>query len=170
VIKLAHVTVKYPNSQPFRDLTLELDSGATAVVGPSGSGKSTLLRMVAGTQSPTTGTELIDGVPVAQVSGRHAGDRRVSMIHQDYRLVPSRKVCGGRARSHVRCGNRARIPRGRFGTGIVASCGQGVGFHDLGNLGGPARRVCRAESRAFSHHGSDVESAYLEGVSADVEL
>ncbi|CUR56402.1 putative ABC transporter, ATP-binding protein [metagenome] len=58
-----------------------------AVVGPSGSGKSTLLRVLAGLQRPTSGTVQIDGEPIARPSWRSAGDPRVTLIHQDYRLV-----------------------------------------------------------------------------------
>lgn len=88
VITLDDVTVKYSDSQPIIGLTLEMAAGTTAIVGPSGSGKSTLLRLMSGTQRPTLGRVLIDDVPVANASWRRAGDRRVAMIRQDYRLIP----------------------------------------------------------------------------------
>jgi ABC-type lipoprotein export system ATPase subunit len=88
VITLERLTVEYPEVTPIDDVTLTLEPGTTAVMGPSGSGKSTLLRLIGGMQAPTKGTVSIEGTAVSAASWRSAGDPRVSVIHQDYRLVP----------------------------------------------------------------------------------
>ncbi len=88
VIQLTHVTVRYGRTAPLNDVSLLFRSGTTAVMGPSGSGKSTLLRVIAGMQRPSDGSVEIDGSPVVVASWRSASDDRVSLIHQDYRLVP----------------------------------------------------------------------------------
>lgn len=88
MITLAGVTVEYPGSKPLEAVNLDIGRGSSAVMGPSGSGKSTLLRLIAGLQEPHCGAITIDGSPVACATWRTASDTRVSMIHQDYRLVP----------------------------------------------------------------------------------
>jgi len=88
VIVLDRVTVCYADAVPLNDVSLVLGPGTNAIMGPSGSGKSTLLRVVAGLQTPTGGQVAIDGTSVTTASWRTASDRRVSLIHQDYRLVP----------------------------------------------------------------------------------
>lgn len=87
-IDLEEVSVRYQDSSPLRDLSVTFRSGAIGITGPSGSGKSTLLRVISGLQEPTTGGVRIDQEPVKTPSWRSAGDLRVAMIHQDYRLVP----------------------------------------------------------------------------------
>jgi ATPase subunit of ABC transporter with duplicated ATPase domains len=66
----------------FRDLTLGVHRGVTAVVGPNGSGKSTLLRLLDGSLAPTTGTVHRAG-PVAcldQRPERTPGGRVVDLL------------------------------------------------------------------------------------------
>ncbi len=88
MITLENVTVEYPDVTPLDEVSLTLEPGATAIMGPSGSGKSTLLRLISGMQAPTSGRVSISGTAVTTASWRSAGDPRVSLIHQDYRLVP----------------------------------------------------------------------------------
>jgi ABC-type lipoprotein export system ATPase subunit len=87
VIEFTSVTVEYPGVKPLDSVNLHVGSGTTALMGPSGSGKSTLLRLIAGLQAPDSGRVTIGGSPVVRASWRTASDSRVSVIHQDYRLV-----------------------------------------------------------------------------------
>ena len=84
MLELANVSMRYPAfghgvvaleaiSLPFPDGSL------TTVVGRSGCGKTTLLRLIAGLQTPTTGT----------VHGRPA---RIGYVFQEPRLMPWLKV------------------------------------------------------------------------------
>jgi sn-glycerol 3-phosphate transport system ATP-binding protein len=57
----------------------------TVLLGPSGCGKSTTLRLIAGLESATAGTILIDGRDVTQ---RPPNDRQIAMVFQSYALFP----------------------------------------------------------------------------------
>jgi NitT/TauT family transport system ATP-binding protein len=71
------------------DLTF-VAGDTTALVGPSGCGKSTILRMVAGLETPTTGTIHI-GDEVPQQLAKRGG---LSMAFQDPSLLPWKTVQG----------------------------------------------------------------------------
>jgi ABC-type sugar transport system ATPase subunit len=71
-------------------LDLAIDDGELMVlVGPSGCGKSTALRMIAGLESPTSGTILIGERDMAGLS---PGARDVAMVFQSYALYPHMTV------------------------------------------------------------------------------
>lgn len=74
-------------TEPLRGLTFDVDRDPVALMGPSGSGKSTLIRVLAGLQQPDSGAVTIDGSPVTFSRRNPVIDARVSVIHQDYRLV-----------------------------------------------------------------------------------
>jgi putative ABC transport system ATP-binding protein len=63
-----------------------------AVVGPSGSGKSTLLGLVAGLDSPTTGSVVVDGVDITKLGeddlARLRGEK-IGFVFQFFHLIPS---------------------------------------------------------------------------------
>ena len=53
----------------FAGLTLDVAQGSfTALMGPSGSGKSTLLNLIAGLDTPTSGTVTVGGAVVSAMS------------------------------------------------------------------------------------------------------
>jgi putative ABC transport system ATP-binding protein len=97
-IRLVDVVRLYeqPGGEPpivaLAALNLHVRRGeAVAVVGASGSGKSTLLNLVGALDRPTTGTVEIDGADIARLSpsARARHRRRVGMVFQQYRLLPS---------------------------------------------------------------------------------
>lgn len=69
------------------ELSLEIEGGTfAAVVGPSGCGKTTLLRLLAGLETPTTGTVLLDEAAVRGV------EKSVGLVFQKYPCFPWRTV------------------------------------------------------------------------------
>jgi putative ABC transport system ATP-binding protein len=75
------------------DLDLTVSAGETlGIVGASGSGKSTLLALLAGLDTASTGTVLLDGVDLGALDedGRAAvRARAVGFVFQSFQLLPS---------------------------------------------------------------------------------
>ncbi|MGE5819194.1 MAG: ABC transporter ATP-binding protein [Deltaproteobacteria bacterium] len=68
------------------------------IVGESGCGKPTMLRLIAGLETPDSGTLFIDDIPVNDVP---PGKRGVQMIFQNYALWPHMKVWDERRYSNL---------------------------------------------------------------------
>ena len=67
-------------------LDLEIEDGEfLVIVGPSGCGKTTTLRMLAGLETPSSGSLFIGGREVTKVP---AQDRGIGMVFQNYALFP----------------------------------------------------------------------------------
>ena len=96
VIELARVSKVYPNGKAaLRDVDLALGEGEFVfLVGPSGAGKSTVLRLLIRDELPTSGRVMIDGQDVARVPGRGVPRlrRRIGVVFQDFKLLPTRTV------------------------------------------------------------------------------
>jgi ABC-type sugar transport system ATPase subunit len=90
-VRFQAVTKTFPGGSTAVDsLDLEVADGELMVlVGPSGCGKSTALRMVAGLETPTSGTITIGERDVAGLS---PGARDVAMVFQSYALYPHMTV------------------------------------------------------------------------------
>ena len=85
------------------------DSELIVLVGPSGCGKSTLLRIIAGLDSPSSGTVRIGGRIVNDVAPK---DRDIAMVFQSYALYPHMTVAENLSFSlKLRGQSRAEIER-----------------------------------------------------------
>ena len=77
----------------LRDIDLEITSGeALAVVGASGSGKSTLLAILAGLDTPTTGTVELGGTDLFKLDEDARAELRgrlVGFVFQSFQLLPA---------------------------------------------------------------------------------
>ena len=76
----------------LRDISLRLDAGEyISIMGPSGSGKSTMLNLLGLLDRPTSGTYLLDGGNVTDLSDeQQARVRRekIGFVFQSFHLVP----------------------------------------------------------------------------------
>ena len=75
----------------LRNVDFSVQKGEfTAIMGESGSGKTTLLNLLAALDKPTSGSILLNGVPLATISGKAiAAFRRnnLGFVFQDYQLL-----------------------------------------------------------------------------------
>jgi ABC-type Fe3+/spermidine/putrescine transport system ATPase subunit len=68
------------------DLTLNVERGEIlSILGPSGCGKTTTLRMIAGLETPTSGSILSNGRDITVLPARA---RNIGMVFQNYALFP----------------------------------------------------------------------------------
>jgi putative ABC transport system ATP-binding protein len=76
----------------LRGLDLEIAAGEfVAILGRSGSGKSTLLHLLAGSDRPTAGRVVVDGIDLARADERTRAavrGRRVAIVYQSQNLTP----------------------------------------------------------------------------------
>src|SRR4051812_42616021 len=68
---------------------LELRHGEVlAVVGENGAGKSTLMKLLSGVYTADAGTFTMNGEPLVVNGPREARDAGISVIHQEFNLMP----------------------------------------------------------------------------------
>ena len=96
MVQLRGVTKTYPNgSQGLFGVSLDVKRGDFLfVTGPSGAGKSTLLKLLYGAERPTSGEVIVDQLNVGQLRGDRLSllRRRIGIVFQDYKLIPTRTV------------------------------------------------------------------------------
>ena len=85
--------------QAVDQATLDVNAGEfVVIVGESGCGKTTLLKLIAGLETPDSGSILIGGLPVNNVP---VGRRNVQMIFQNYALWPHMKIFDERSYTNL---------------------------------------------------------------------
>jgi putrescine transport system ATP-binding protein len=89
-LRLANVVKDFGDARAVDGVTLDIYGGEFfALLGPSGCGKTTLLRMLAGFETPTSGTIELAGQDLTRVPPY---ERPVNMMFQSYALFPHMTV------------------------------------------------------------------------------
>jgi putative ABC transport system ATP-binding protein len=77
----------------IRDISFDVPSRQfVAVMGPSGSGKSTLLGLMAGLDSPSSGSISIDGIEITSLRENELAQlrgKKLGFVFQSYHLIPT---------------------------------------------------------------------------------
>src|SRR5918992_825739 len=136
----------------LRDVSFSIAQGAfVAIVGPSGSGKTTLLGLLAGLDTPTRGTVVLDGADLAALDedarARLRGEK-VGFVFQTFQLIPTLTAAENVQVPLELRGENGAEPRARE---LLGRVGLGDRLHHFPNQlsGGEQQRV--AIARAFSN-------------------
>lgn len=99
MIKLANINKIFETADKpvyaLKDVNLEITKGEIfGVIGSSGAGKSTLIRCVNLLEAPTSGSVVLDGSDLTQLSSTELSNarRQIGMIFQHFNLLSSRTV------------------------------------------------------------------------------
>jgi ribose transport system ATP-binding protein len=92
-IEVQHISKRFPGVMALDDVSLQFFPGEThAVVGENGAGKSTLMKIMSGAYTPDSGTIYLGGEKVTFYHPREAQEKGVSIIYQEFNLLPERTV------------------------------------------------------------------------------
>jgi iron(III) transport system ATP-binding protein len=153
LLVLDRISHAYGDHPVVRDFSLTLANGEIGcLLGASGCGKTTVLRLIAGFETPTTGSiHLRDDLVGSSTRNVPPEKRQIGMVFQDYALFPHLTVAG-----NIGFGLRDHAP------GKVAACvaemlalvgltGSGTKYpHELS--GGQQQRVALARALALRPH------------------
>ncbi|MCA9056934.1 MAG: sugar ABC transporter ATP-binding protein [Planctomycetaceae bacterium] len=89
LLELRNICKRFGDTRALRDVSHTLQPGRIlALVGENGAGKSTLMKILSGVYQPDSGSVLLDGQAVRLRDPRDARQRGISIIHQEFSLVP----------------------------------------------------------------------------------
>lgn len=96
IIEVAHLSKVYKTDEletvALDDISFTIRKGEfVAIMGPSGSGKSTLMHILGALDRPTTGTYILDGHNVENLSDDDLADirnRKIGFVFQAFNLLP----------------------------------------------------------------------------------
>ena len=147
-LTLSNISKQFGDSYAVQNFNLEVEKGEfVSFLGPSGCGKTTTLRMVAGFETPTSGTIALDGV---DITDKAPNQRNMGMIFQSYALFPNMTVAqnigfGLRVRGETNAAIQERV---KEMLGIIHLENRGDSYpYQLS--GGQQQRVALARALAF---------------------
>jgi ABC-type sugar transport system ATPase subunit len=93
LLQVEQISKTFPGVQALQDVSLEVYPGEVlGLVGENGAGKSTLMKILSGVYEPTAGRILLDGQPVVIHDPRQAQHLGISIIYQEFNLMPNLSV------------------------------------------------------------------------------
>ena len=89
LLEVRGVSKGFPGVQALQDMHINLrHNEVLALVGENGAGKSTLMKLLSGIYTADTGEFWLDGEPLHVTGPKDASERGISIIHQEFNLMP----------------------------------------------------------------------------------
>jgi ABC-type sugar transport system ATPase subunit len=93
LLEMRRIDKSFPGVHALKKVSMKLHRGEVlGLVGENGAGKSTLIKVLGGAHLPDAGEILIDGQPVQILSPTDAQKAGVSIIYQEFNLIPDLTV------------------------------------------------------------------------------
>lgn len=93
ILRMEHITKKFPGVVALDDVTLSLDEGEVhAIAGENGAGKSTLMKILSGIYQADGGRILINGQEVHLQNPIDAMHQGIAIIHQELMPIPQMMI------------------------------------------------------------------------------
>ena len=135
----------------LRGVSLRIDRNEyVAIMGPSGSGKSTLMNMIGCLDTPTSGSYLLEGRSVREMSDRQLAEvrnKRIGFVFQTFNLLPRATVLANVELPLV-YGGVGKAERRKRAAEAIAMVGLSDRIHHQPNelSGGQRQRVAMARA------------------------
>jgi len=127
IVELREISKSFGGVQALENVTFRCNTGEVhTLVGQNGAGKSTLMKILAGVYLPDRGQVLLEGTPVHFTSPYEAQRLGVSIIYQEFNLIPDLNVA-----ANVFLGREPRHPFGILKSKELIEKAQDV-LHRLG--------------------------------------
>lgn len=93
IFEMQKISKRFPGVQALDHVNFSCKPGEVhALVGENGAGKSTLMKILAGAYQPDEGKIVLRGRETYFASPKDAQDRGISVIYQEFNLIPELKV------------------------------------------------------------------------------
>jgi len=120
LLEVRGVSKSFPGVKALESMQLSLKGGEVlALVGENGAGKSTLMKLLSGIYPPDAGEFWLLGRPYAPSGPKHALETGISIVHQEFNLMPdltvAQNIFVGREPRSGRFFLKDRVLNGRAG-------------------------------------------------------
>ena len=93
ILSAKNITKEYPGTRALDNVSFDIEKGKVNVlIGENGAGKSTLMKIIAGIETPTAGSIILDGKEVRFKDTTDARSHGIAIIHQELSLFPNLNV------------------------------------------------------------------------------